>query len=502
VAFSIETSPSSIGAGHSLPGASSRRILIVSNRLPTTVHLHGDSVRLSPSSGGLATGLRSIQTSSSGLWIGWSGAPDSPSASVRGDIDTCLAQMGACAVPLTEADVEGFYRGFANGVLWPLLHDGTPATMTSWDTYRSVNARFAEVVLRHWRPGDRIWIHDYHLMLLPRMLRERRPDARIGFFLHTPFSTTETLAALPDAPALIEGMLGADAIGFQTRADVDRFGEAVRALLGRSVRLASGTGVADDLGRPVRLHFSPMSVDVAGFAARAADPRLGMHLAALRAPGTPLFVGVDRLDPTKGIPERLEAFGRLLELRPELRGRARLLQLAVPSREDLPAYRALRERIELNVAALNARYGTKSWKPVELMYGQVDELELAALYRAADVMLVTPLRDGMNLVAKEFVASRVDGQGVLVLSRSAGAAAELTAALLVDPSDVGTLVSAYDRALDMSPAERRVRMTRLRASVRAHDIGSWARECLQQLEKTGSAAGGIGRWAPRGRRHV
>jgi trehalose 6-phosphate synthase/phosphatase len=245
-----------------------------------------------------------------------------------------------------------------------------------------------------------------------------------------------------------------------------------------------------------------MSVDVAGFAARAADPRVGARVEALRAPGTPLFVGVDRLDPTKGIPERLEAFGRLLELRPELRGRARLLQLAVPSRQELPAYRALRARVELSVATLNARYGAASWRPVEFMYGQVDQLELAALYRAADVMLVTPLRDGMNLVAKEFVASRVDGQGVLVLSRAAGAAAELVAALLVDPSDGGAMVSAYTRALDMSPAEQRVRMRRLQANVGAHDVRCWAEECLRRLDQTGPVTRDNMRWTPRGRRHV
>ncbi len=479
-----ETSPLSIRAGHPLPTARPHRILIVSNRLPVTVQRNDDTVRLFPSNGGLASGLRGIHSKASGLWIGWSGAPTGLPHSAQHKVDACLAEIGACAVPVNDAEVEGYYRRVANGVLWPLLHDEKPDASIPWGMYRRVNARFADVVLRHWRPGDLIWVHDYHLMLLPRMLRKRQPDALVGFFLHTPFPGVEALAALEDAPALIDGVLGANAIGFQTQADVEHFGEAVRSLSGRHVRMTSGTGVTEDSGRPVDLYFSPMSVDVAGCAVRAANPLVLPRVAALRELGLPLFVAVDRLDTTKGIPERLEAFGRLLDLRPELRGCARLFQLVVPSREEIPAYRALRARIEEMVASLNARYGTAAWKPVESVYGSVDELELAALYRAADVMLVTPLRDGMNLVAKEFVASRVDKQGVLVLSKYAGAAAELKAALLVDPGDVEALASACMTALDMTLAEQRVRMRRLQTSLRAHDVRHWAGRCLYQLNAT------------------
>jgi trehalose-6-phosphate synthase len=225
-----------------------------------------------------------------------------------------------------------------------------------------------------------------------------------------------------------------------------------------------------------------MSVDVGAFAARAAGRRIPTRVSSLRAAGTPLFLGVDRLDPTKGIPERLEAFGRLLDERPELRGRARLLQLSVPSREDVPAYRALRARVDRIAAELNARFGTHEWQPVEHVFGSVDPVELCALYRAADVMLVTPLCDGMNLVAKEFVASRTDLKGVLVLSDRAGAAAELTTALLVNPQDPGSLLGAFLASLEMTPAEQRVRMRRLRARVLAHDVRRWADECLHHLD--------------------
>jgi trehalose 6-phosphate synthase/phosphatase len=426
-----------------------------------------------------------MQTSSSGPWIGWPGIATEAARDAQPEIDLRLRQVGARGVALSEAEVAGFYRRFANGMLWPLLHDAPTdgsARKGDWDTYRAVNARFAEAVLREARPGDRIWIHDYHLMLLPRLLRERQADLRIGFFLHTPFPGAAALAELSHAPALIDGILGADAIGFHTPSYVERFAAAARGVLGCRVDLASGTGVADDAGRPVALHASPMSVDMAAFAARAADRRVAPRVTALRAAGTPLFVGVDRLDPTKGIPERLQAFSRLLEARPDLHGRARLLQLSVPSREDMPAYRALRARVEGIASEVNARFGTPAWQPVEHVYGSVDEIELAALYRAADVMLVTSLCDGMNLVAKEFVASRTDYQGVLVLSDRAGAAAELTAALLVDPRDAEGLACAYGVAVDMSVAERRVRMRRLAARVRGYDVRRWADECLHHLD--------------------
>ncbi len=478
------------------PGTSHRteRLLIVANRLPTTVRLDGGTVRLSPSSGGLATGLSSVQANWEGTWIGWPGIGAEAARAAQPAIDRTLSEAGARGVSLNDAEVTGFYRRFANGLLWPLFHD-MPAKLAStdsdWHTYRAVNERFADAVLREVRPGDRVWIHDYHLMLLPRMLRERRPGLSIAFFLHTPFPVEPALAGLPQAAMLLDGVLGADVVAFHIQPYVERFAAAVRSLLGRTVHLAAGAGVADDAGRPVSLHASPISVDVGAFAARAADRRMPSRVARLRASGTPLFLGVDRLDPTKGIPERLEAFGRLLQDRPGLHGRARMLQLSVPSREDLPAYRTLRAQVDRIAVEVNARFGTREWTPVQHVYGSVDSMELCALYRAADVMLVTPLCDGMNLVAKEFVASRTDHQGVLVLGERAGAAAELTAALIVDPRDPVALAAAFSAALDMSPAEQRVRMRRLRARVQGHDVRRWADECLRQLDAAVRMARGL-----------
>jgi trehalose 6-phosphate synthase/phosphatase len=472
----------------SIPEAARRpsgspRLLIVANRLPWTVRIDGEAAWLSPSSGGLVTGLSSVQSEWGGIWIGWPGIAAGATGANHPAIERQLRQPNIRTVSLSQADIAGFYQRFANGVLWPAIHDMPveAGSAADWRSYRAANLRFADAVTREVRPGDRIWIHDYQLMLLPRILRERIPSLSIGFFLHTPFPATG-FAAVSQARALLEGVLGADVVAFHTRAYVERFAGAVRAVLGYPVELVAGAGIADVRGRPVSLHASPMGVDVGAFASRAADPRVRGRVASLRAAGRPLFVGVDRLDPTKGIPERLEAFGRLLDERPGLRGHARLLQLSVPSRQDVPAYRQLRERVDRICFEVNARLGTPEWRPIEHRFGSVDPIELEALYRAADVMLVTPLCDGLNLVAKEFVASRTDHQGVLVLSDQAGAAAELTAALLANPRDPKALVGALEAALEMSPAEQRVRMRRLRAQVQAHDVRRWAEECLRELE--------------------
>jgi trehalose 6-phosphate synthase/phosphatase len=467
------------------PGRS-RRIVIVANRLPQTVRVDAKGMRLLPSSGGLATGLSIVHEASEGVWIGWQGLAAEAARGLQPAIDRALRWDRARAVPLTETEVAGFYRRFANSLLWPILHGMSPASPVSeadWRLYAAVNRRFADAVAAEARPGDRIWIHDYHLMLVPRLLRERRADLAVGFFLHTPFPPAAVFTSLTWAGDLIDGVLGADAVAFHTPVYVQRFADTVRAVLGRAADVAAGSGLTDDAGRPVSLHASAMSVDVAGFAARVAEPEVAARAARLREGGTPLFVGVDRLDPTKGIPERLAAFGELLAERPDLRGRVRLHQLSVPSREEMTAYRALRCRADRIAAAINARFGTPGWTPVQHVVGSVDPLELCALYRAADVMLVTPLCDGMNLVAKEFVACRTDQQGVLVLSEHAGAAAELTSALLVDPCDPGALVRSYAAALDVRPAEQRVRMRRLRARVEAHDVRRWAAECLHQLDE-------------------
>jgi trehalose 6-phosphate synthase/phosphatase len=472
------------------PGAG--RLLIVSNRLPFTVRLGEGVPALAPSSGGLATALRVVHERGGSRWLGWPGIPTGLAPSTQGAIDRSLAERGAVGVPLTEHEIEGFYRRYANEVLWPVLHDRPELAHVDpadWATYRAVNARFADAIARELRPGDRVWIHDYHLMLVPRLLRERSPHALIGYFLHTPFPALASLRRLPHRAALLDGLLGADMLGFHTGDDASRFLESVQLTLGRNANAHE----VQDGDRRVRAQACPISIDFAAMDARAAESSVIARAEAMRPRGGALMMGVDRLDYTKGIPERLRAFAELLTRYPELRGRVRFFQLAVPSREEIPAYRALRAEVESLVANINALFGDAEWTPVEYLYGTVDAETLATLYRAADVMVVTPLRDGMNLVAKEFVASRPDDDGVLILSQQAGASAELRAALLVDPTDVSGLAEAYARALTMSPAERRVRMRRLRRTVRRHDVHQWVRACLLSLgTQSPSAAGTAG----------
>jgi trehalose 6-phosphate synthase/phosphatase len=464
------------------------RVLIASNRLPVTLIEDGDRVCVGKSGGGLATGLRHVQRRCNAKWIGWTGLPQEPRRSIRFDVDEQLRRGRMVPVHLTRRDVTRFYNGFCNGVLWPLLHDVVPPTSDAddWETYQSVNARFADAIARELEFGDLVWVHDYHLMLVPRLVRERCPGARIAFFLHTPFPEPESFAQLPHAAALLDGLVGADTIGLHTDEYVQRFIAAVDATHHNRTR----HHVIHDRRRPVVVFASPMSIDADEFRAMAGQPSVTEEALRQRG-GGPLFVGIDRLDYTKGIDERLRAFERLLEHDSALVGRARLIQIAVPTREVVSAYRRVRGEVEETVRRINARWATAAWMPIDYRYTSIDQTSLVALYRAADVMLVTPIRDGLNLVAKEFVASRIDNDGVLVLSDRAGAAAELRTALLVDPTDQRALTDAYAAALNMLPAERRVRMRHMRLRVTGHDVYRWADAVLGMAGVDSPSAGHI-----------
>jgi trehalose 6-phosphate synthase/phosphatase len=461
------------------------RIVIVSNRLPVTLVEAGGRVSARRSCGGLATGLTAVQHRCSSTWIGWTGLSDVPMPAVERDVDTRLRADGMIPIHLTRREVSRFYRQFANGVLWPVLHGVEPAPHDAgdWESFQTVNARFAEAIVRELRPGDLVWVHDYHLMLVPRLVREQCPHARIGFFLHTPFPEPALFSRLPQAAVLLDGLLGSDAIGMHTADYVRNFIAAVEA----TGLYRTRHHVVHDRRRPVAVFASPMSIDTAEFGRAAQQEHVAVDAARLRGSG-PLFVGVDRLDYTKGIPERLRAFERLLERDASLVGRARLIQIAVPSRQELGAYERIRHDVEHLVRRINGRWATPDWSPIDYRYTSIDQTALVALYRAADVMLVTPIRDGMNLVAKEFVASRIDDDGVLVLSERAGAAAELRTALLVDPTDEVALADAYAAALHMRPAERRVRMRHMRLRITSHDVYRWAESVLDVLASDGYSA--------------
>jgi trehalose 6-phosphate synthase/phosphatase len=458
------------------------RLLIVSNRLPVSVRWKAGRPELLASSGGLATGLDALRERQSSRWIGWPGDVSQASREQSREIDALLRGRSLLPVYFSQREIAGFYDGFSNGVLWPLFHylqDRVPIDSGGWRAYGKANERFADHVAEVWQPGDRIWVHDYHLMLLPRLLRERLPNARIGFFLHIPFPAADVFRTLPWRQGILEGLLGADLIGFHTPSYVRHFTQVVQ-------QLAAIKTSVDHFwwqGRTVRVGAFPMGIDDERFAMLASDIDVRARAETIRsdARSRRIFLGVDRLDYTKGIPRRLLAFQRLLEHEPALRDRVRFIQVAVPSRIDVRAYHAFRRELDELVGRINGQFGTVDAVPIHYLFRSVSRRELVALYRAADVMVVTPLRDGMNLVAKEFCASRIDDDGVLLLSEFAGAADELVDALMVNPYDIEGVADAMARALALPAEERRRRMRTLRARVHDSSIVRWADAFLEGL---------------------
>lgn len=457
------------------------RVLVVSSRLPVTVRRGPEGFTLEPSAGGLATGIASLHERSESLWIGWSGEATAAGAPAEADLAEQLAARRLVPVPIEAGELERFYERVSNGVLWPVFHyQPHPFEVEAgdWAVYEAVNQRFADAVAAHHRDGDRIWVHDYQLLLVPGMLRRMLPRVRIGFFLHIPFPSSEVFRQLAHREEILEGLLGADVIGFHAASYMRCFAASVTRILGvgtRVDRVRFGS-------REIRMGVHPMGIDARGFAQVSAEPAVVEEARALRGDeATRLLVGIDRLDYTKGIPRRLLAFERLLERHPELHGRIRLVQVAVPSREDVRAYQTLRANAYELVGRIHGRFATPHWVPIYWIHRAFTREAVVALYRAADVMLVTPIRDGMNLVAKEFVASRTDGDGVLVLSEFAGAASELAEALHVNPFDVDGAADVFHRALAMRPEERRSRMRALQRRVFRHDVEDWAKSFLDVL---------------------
>ena len=452
------------------------RLIVVSNRLPVTVSVAEGKAVVTPSMGGLATGLKGPFERSQGLWIGWPGDLSGLDEAEHAGALRELEKLRTVPVQLTAEEVRSYYEDFSNGVLWPLFHyllDRIPLDSGGWDMYMRVNERFADVVAAHYRPGDMIWVQDYQLLLLPALLRQRIPDARIGFFLHIPFPASEVFRMLPWRADVLRGLLGADLVGFHTPSYARNFASAVMRILGHEPTFDE---VHVD-GRRVRFRAYPMGIDAEAFT----GPGAPLEDDFVLRPGEQLLLGVDRLDYTKGIRRRLTAFERVLQRRPDLRGKLRMVQVAVPSRENVGAYGDFRGRVEQTVGAINGRFSTLGGVVVHYLYRGLPQAQLLSLYRAASVMLVTPLRDGMNLVAKEYTAARTDGDGVLILSEFAGAAEEMPEALLVNPFDIDGMADAIEQALAMPEAERRTRMTQLNARVTHFNVHRWADSFLSAL---------------------
>jgi trehalose 6-phosphate synthase len=474
--------------GAAARGSHRHGLVIVANRLPVRrVHRTG-APRWETSPGGLVSALSSVLRAGGCTWIGWPGTVGATPAAFE------FGGVHYAPVALSRHELDTFYEGFSNRSLWPLYHDAvrTPEFhRTWWGPYVEVNRRFAERAAALAAPGATVWVHDYHLQLVPRMLRDLRPDLYVGFFLHIPFPPVELFLQLPWRRQILEGLLGADLVGFQTLLGAQNF---VR--LARRFHPVGGTDERLRFeGRTVRVGAFPISIDVAHFERLAQSADVVAQATKLRqrfAFSRRILLGVDRLDYTKGIDRRLKAFDTLLTAHPHLAQELVFVQIAVPSRERVSEYAETRSDVEHLVGRINGRHGEAGIVPVHYLYRSLSPEQLVAYYLVADVMVVTPLRDGMNLVAKEYVTCRHDDSGMLVLSEFTGAADELDQALLVNPHDIDGLAAALHEAVRMDPARARRRMAAMRRVVRRHDVERWAANFLHDRPTAGRRGGGTG----------
>ncbi|MCX2953163.1 trehalose-6-phosphate synthase [Lentzea sp. BCCO 10_0798] len=468
-------------------GENGAEFVVVANRLPVDLERLPDGTeRWKHSPGGLVSALEPFLRSHSGAWVGWPGVADTEVPPFEDD------GLLLHPVELSAKEVEDYYEGFSNGTLWPLYHDvvAQPAFHRHWwNTYVKVNQRFADATAKVAAQGATVWVQDYQLQLVPAMLREQRPDLKIGFFLHIPFPPVELFMQLPWRTEIIRGLLGADLVGFHRPGGAQNFLWLARRLVGLepsrgTVGVRTRPGVVQVGDRTVRVGAFPISIDSAGLDAVARRKDTQARARQIREDlGNPkrILLGVDRLDYTKGIDVRIRALYELIadgRVDPE---DVAMIQLATPSRERVDHYKTMRQDIEQSVGRINGEFGRVGKPVVHYLHQSVNREELVAFMSAADVMVVTPVRDGMNLVCKEYVACRYDLGGALVLSEFAGAAAELTSAFLVNPHDLDGVKNALQAALDIDPAEGRRRMRALRRQVLTHDVDRWARSFLEAL---------------------
>src|SRR5581483_12018040 len=452
------------------------RLINVSNRLPVVIKKAAGGTRVERSSGGLATALDSAWRQQPGIWIGWAGNSEDDRTDELMSKASRRRSYSLQAVPLSDEEVAKFYSGFANEIIWPLFHDMPTRCNFDpdyWEIYQRVNRKFAKVISGVARDDDFIWVHDYHLMLTAKYLRDLGVKSRVGFFLHIPFPCSDIFEKLPWREPLVNAILDYDVIGFQSERDRHHFLSCARRLVAQlDVEPREPHVLVTRKDRTATVGTFPISIDFDGFAEQAERPEIASRASKLRRDlmENIIVLGVDRLDYTKGIPERLKAFRILLRKYPEMRGKITLVQVVVPSREDIPRYKDLRSDLELLVSRINGEFTHEGWVPIHYMHRNLRRDELLAYYRAADVALITPLKDGMNLVAKEFCAAQADERGVLIVSEFAGAGPELRhGALLVNPNDLAGVAEAIRTASTMSADEKRERMRLLRSIIREHN---------------------------------
>jgi trehalose 6-phosphate synthase/phosphatase len=463
------------------------RLVIVSNRLPITLtRVDTGQWQVQPSTGGLVTALTPILSERGGLWICWPGTLENVGfheiiAGAGQDLGYVLEP-----VSLSKEEIDQYYYGFSNEIIWPLFHDlqtrcnFDPAY---WKMYQTVNNKFARVIAENARKDDYIWVHDYQLMLVAKELRSMGVENKVGFFLHTPFPPMDIFVKLPWWTQILSALLEYDVVGFQTQRDRNNFAYCIETMLkGVQVDARKQVSTMKTPKREIGIGSFPISIDFRGFARLAASPVVAQAATRLREAllNQQIVLGVDRLDYSKGIPEKLRAFRNALERFDDLRGKITLVEIAVPSRDDIPEYQTLKTEIEGLVGEINGRFSRSGWTPVHYMFRSFERTELLAYYRTADIALITSLKDGMNLVAKEYCAAKVDRSGVLVLSKFAGAATQLGRdSLLVNPYDIEGVAEAIYHAYNMDVDERRRRMHRLRRAVARRDVFWWVDSFLQ-----------------------
>lgn len=458
------------------------KTIIVSNRLPVKIVEQNGEYVLSPSEGGLATGLGSVYKKGDNIWIGWPGI-DVPEERQQ-EVTEKLAELNLIPVFLSPEEINLYYEGFSNEVLWPVFHYMVTYAnfdQAYWDFYQSVNHKFKDIVCEHLHDGDTVWVHDYQLLLLPALIRTVQPHVTIGFFQHIPFPSYEIFRLIPWREELIHGMFGADLLGFHTFDDVRHF-------LSASSRL-SASKISDNVitykERQIVVESFPMGIDAHKFEELVTDATVLENIVSLKetVQERKIILTIDRLDYSKGILQRLQAYELLLQIHPEYIEQLALYMIVVPSRDTVPQYKELRDQIDQLVGNINATYRTLNWLPVHYFYRSFPIEFLSALYATADICLVTPMRDGMNLVSKEYVASRVNNTGVLILSEMAGASKELNDALIVNPNNIGEVMRTIVQAINMPVEEQKTRMSVMRGIVRKFDIHLWVKNFMDKLQE-------------------
>lgn len=461
------------------------RLLVVSNRLPVSIEQRKNSFNIKPSVGGLATGLGSFYKSYDSSWLGWCGiTSDNLSKNKINDIEIKLKNdYSNIPLFLTENEVNKYYYGFCNRTIWPLFHCFTQYVIydeKQWECYKKVNKKFCDAIIKMAEPDDNIWINDYHLMLLPTMLRKELPDARISFFLHIPFPPFEIFHLIPWRKEILEGLLGADLIGFHIYDYVHNFLDSVYNILGYDHTL--GEIITND--RILKVDSFPMGIDYERYAnaIELKEVRRNMAQIRRRMGKYKLILSVDRLDYTKGIPQRLEAFEQFLEKYPEYQGKVSLIQVSAPSRTKVYYYQQLKKEVDELVGRINGKYRTFDWNPIWYFYRSFTLENMAALYNMADIALVTPIKDGMNLIAKEFVATKSNDKGVLILSEMAGAAKEMSEAIIVNPNNTNEVIEAIHQAIEMNEDEQIRRNKQMQFRLKRYNVRRWAEDFMDSLD--------------------